>query len=96
MLRHATLAFVLVAVAVILLWGFLAAPSADAPLPPVAQYYLDHSVSDTGAVNVVAAINFDFRAYDTIGEASILLTAVTGVSALLRSYHQRRRETGEA
>ena len=51
--------------------------------------------SEEGLV-VVAAINFDWRAYDTLGEATILLTAATGVKLLMRRYIQRRRETGIA
>lgn len=34
--------------------------------------------------NVVSALNFDYRAIDTLGEEFILLCAVTGVTVLLR------------
>lgn len=34
--------------------------------------------------NMVSAVNFDFRAIDTLGEEFILLCAVTGVAVLLR------------
>jgi multisubunit Na+/H+ antiporter MnhB subunit len=71
-----------------------AAPAPEAPLGGVAAVYANESLAESGATNVVAAINFDWRAYDTLGEATILLTAVTGVTALLRRYLERRRETG--
>lgn len=74
--------------------AFAEAPSPDAPLGAVAGVYVQRSVAETTATNVVAAINFDWRAYDTIGEATILLSAVTGVALLLRRYLERRRETG--
>jgi multisubunit Na+/H+ antiporter MnhB subunit len=80
----------------VLLLAFAEAPSPDAPLPPVAQLYAERTVAEVGATNVVAAINFDWRAYDTLGEATILLTAATGVKLLMRRYLQRRRETGQA
>lgn len=36
------------------------------------------------AANVVSAVNYDYRALDTLGEEFILFTAVTGVVLLLR------------
>ncbi len=80
--------------AVALLEAFGESKSPGDPLGGVAQVYNAETVKETTATNVVAAINFDWRAYDTIGEASILLTAVTGVTALMRRYIERRRETG--
>jgi multisubunit Na+/H+ antiporter MnhB subunit len=74
--------------------AFAEAPSASAPLSEVAQTYNEQTVAETSATNVIAAINFDWRAYDTLGESTILLTAATGVTALLRRYLHRRRETG--
>ncbi|MCC7449490.1 MAG: hypothetical protein IT324_18870 [Anaerolineae bacterium] len=80
--------------AIALLLAFGEAKPINAPLGRVAQVYNARTVAETSSTNVVAAINFDWRAYDTIGEASILLTAVTGVTALMRRYLERRRETG--
>lgn len=34
--------------------------------------------------NMVTAVNFDYRAFDTLGEELMLFTAVTGVAVLLR------------
>jgi multisubunit Na+/H+ antiporter MnhB subunit len=62
----------------------------------VAQVYAERTLAEVGATNVISAINFDWRAYDTLGEATILLTAATGVKLLMRRYLQRRRETGIA
>lgn len=80
--------------ALALLLGFGEAPPLTAPLGKVAQVYNERTVAETTTTNVVAAINFDWRAYDTIGEATILLTAVSGVTILMRRYLERRRETG--
>ncbi|MGH2542410.1 MAG: hydrogen gas-evolving membrane-bound hydrogenase subunit E [Ardenticatenaceae bacterium] len=95
-LRACIVLLLMMALAAMLLWGWSGVPSSDAPLPPIADYYNEAAPRVVGAANVVSAINFGFRAYDTIGEATILLTAVTGVSVLLRTYQQRRRATGEA
>jgi multicomponent Na+:H+ antiporter subunit B len=93
---RALLLVVLIALFVILLTAFTEAPSITAPLEPVANVYAERTVEEVGAANVISAINFDWRAYDTLGEATILLTAATGVKLLMRRYLQRRRETGTA
>jgi len=36
------------------------------------------------AANIVAAIILDYRAYDTLGEATVLFTAVVGVLTVMR------------
>ncbi|MFH1772389.1 MAG: hydrogen gas-evolving membrane-bound hydrogenase subunit E [Candidatus Omnitrophota bacterium] len=46
----------------------------------------------TGAANLVSAVILDYRAYDTIGEATVLFTAVIGVLALVRK--KGRKEEG--
>ncbi|MGQ1784949.1 MULTISPECIES: hydrogen gas-evolving membrane-bound hydrogenase subunit E [unclassified Saccharicrinis] len=38
----------------------------------------------TGSANLVTGVLFDFRGYDTLGEATILFTAVIGVLTVLR------------
>ena len=77
-----------------LVMAFAEAPPITAPLPDVAQIYAERTVEETSVTSVVAAINFDWRAYDTLGESTILLTAAAGVTLLMRRYLQRRRETG--
>ncbi|MFC9634905.1 MnhB domain-containing protein [Streptomyces mirabilis] len=45
--------------------------------------------------NTIASINFDLRAYDTLGEMSILFAAVLGCVVLLRQAHDEHRQTPE-
>jgi multisubunit Na+/H+ antiporter MnhB subunit len=49
------------------------------------QYIIDNAQEQTGNNNVVASVVFDYRGFDTLGEATILFTAVTGVLLLLRA-----------
>lgn len=49
------------------------------------DYIIDNSQAETGTNNVVAAVLFDYRGFDTLGEATILFTAVTGVVMLFRA-----------
>jgi multisubunit Na+/H+ antiporter MnhB subunit len=36
------------------------------------------------AANIVCAVVLDYRGYDTLGEATILLAAIAGAAALLK------------
>lgn len=49
------------------------------------DYIIENAQQETGNNNVVASVVFDYRGFDTLGEATILFTAVTGVLLLLRS-----------
>ena len=51
------------------------------------QYYNDLSQEQTGSNNVVTAIVFDFRGFDTLGEATVLFIAVLGVAMFFRRRH---------
>jgi multicomponent Na+:H+ antiporter subunit B len=71
----------------LLIFSFYAAlnmkPFAAAPQgigPEITKIFL----AKTQALNGVASIVFDFRGYDTFGEAIILFTAVAGTVAVLR------------
>ncbi len=59
-------------------------PRFGQPTMRVAQEYINQGLEKTGATNIVAAIILDFRGYDTLGEATILFTAVMGVLAIIR------------
>jgi multisubunit Na+/H+ antiporter MnhB subunit len=55
------------------------------PLMRVSQEYLSQAaIEQTGATNVVMGILLDFRAYDTLGEATVLLTSILGSFVILR------------
>lgn len=60
--------------------------SADVPaVNEVFTRYVQDSVEETGALNTVASVILDYRAFDTFGEASMLFTATIAVVALIRS-----------
>ncbi len=48
------------------------------------QYYLGEGANLSGGANIVTDIVFDLRGYDTLGEATVLFTAIAGALALLR------------
>jgi len=60
------------------------------PIMRVANAYLEEGLVKTGATNLVSSVILDFRAYDTLGEATILFTAVIGVLAVVRKIGRKR------
>jgi len=50
----------------------------------MSEAYVSQGVEKTGSINLVTGVLFDFRAYDTLGEAVILYTAALGSLTLLR------------
>ena len=65
-------------------------PAFGYPIMKVAKVYLDTGLAKTGAANMVAAVILDFRAYDTLGEATILFTAVMGIMAIMRRIGRKK------
>lgn len=50
----------------------------------MAEHYIKGAAEKTGSANLVTGVVFDFRGYDTLGEATVLVTAVLGVITILR------------
>ncbi len=48
------------------------------------DYVIDNTQEETGANNGVTAVVFDYRGFDTLGEATVLFAAATGVIVLFR------------
>ena len=58
----------------------------------VASAIVELGLDKTKAVNNVAAVVFDFRGFDTIGESFILLAAISGSFIILRTNKQKKEE----
>lgn len=67
-------------------------PAFGEPKLRVAQHYLDHGLQQTGAANLVASVILDFRAFDTLGEVTVLFTAAIGVLAVVRAVGRKKRD----
>jgi multisubunit Na+/H+ antiporter MnhB subunit len=48
------------------------------------MHYLLNGLKETSSPNIVTAVLLDYRAYDTLGEATVLFTAIIGAIAILR------------
>lgn len=65
-------------------------PPFGAPVMKIGSQYIAEAMQRTGAANIVTAVILDFRAYDTLGEATILFTSVIGVLAVLRGIGKKK------
>ncbi len=78
--------FVAVVCAAVLLLANLY-PAAETPgveEPQLREYFVDNFQEDTGAENAVAAIYLNYRVYDTLFEALLLLIAIVGIIHFFR------------
>ncbi len=72
-------------------------PSAydDTNIDGAAGAIVQQNLDRTHAVNDVTSIVFDFRGYDTMGEAFILITAVAGTSVIIYSSAKETKKEAE-
>jgi len=71
-------------------------PPFGEPLMTTSQYYLDKGAEDTGAANLVSSIILDYRAYDTLGEVTVLFAAILGTFTILRIKSKSKKENVES
>ena len=78
--------------AALLVWGLVGLPDFGDYVGPYG-YLLDKvAVPERHMTNVVTAVVFDYRGFDTLGEEFILFTAVVGVVLLLRGEARPEQE----
>ena len=58
----------------------------------IADIIVKQNLEKTMAANNVAAVVFDFRGYDTLGESFILLTAIAGSFVILSKVKKSKKE----
>ncbi|MCR5294028.1 MAG: hypothetical protein K6E30_02480 [Lachnospiraceae bacterium] len=58
----------------------------------VADIIVAQNLERTGAENNVAAVVFDFRGFDTLGESFILITSVVGSFVILSKVKKEEKE----
>ena len=83
------------AVVVLLVLGMLMLHEFGSPKLDSADLVLKTAVIGAGAANIVCAVVLDIRGYDTLGEATLLLAAVTGVVVLLAKREEEEKKQPE-
>ncbi|MBN2352924.1 MAG: DUF4040 domain-containing protein [Spirochaetales bacterium] len=82
----------------LIVFGFFAFQPLEFGKPVMAQrseipssHYLREGLRETGAANIVTAVILDYRGYDTLGEATVIFTAVIGALTVLRAKAHRKK-----
>ncbi len=75
-------------------WGVNGLPPAGKYQGPYGDVLNQVAVSERHATDVVSAVTFDYRGFDTLGEEFILFSSVIGVALLLRK-HKDEEEQGK-
>jgi len=88
------ISIVVLACAVVLLFGTLDMPGYSDPEAPANHHlvprYIEKSHEESAVTNMVTAVLANYRGYDTLGETTVIFTAGTCLIMLLRG--ARRRE----
>ena len=92
MLRRIAIGLTLITLGVMFFAAALTIRPFGEPPSAMDDYIIEHSQQEAGANNAVSAVVFDYRGYDTLGEATVLFTAVTAVVMLFR---KRKNEAAD-
>jgi multicomponent Na+:H+ antiporter subunit B len=83
----------------ILVYGTLDMPPFGDPANPVhhhvAPHYLEESEHEIGIPNVVTSVLASYRGYDTMGETTVIFTAMVGVMLLMGGLKRKEAEGSE-
>ena len=93
-LTAALTALTLIAVFAFSIHVFKSLPEFGRPILSTAQYYIDNAGQQIRSANIVSAVVLDYRAYDTLGEVTVLFTAILGTLTILR-VRKAKKEGGE-
>ncbi len=56
------------------------------------EFYVEHTLEETGAVNIVTGIILDYRGFDTLGESHVLFIAVCTVLLMLSVWGEKNEK----
>ena len=74
----------------LLLWAFVGLPDFGDYQGPYGDILNRVAVPERSTTDVVTAVNFDYRGFDTLGEEFILFAAVIAVASILRTLRGER------
>jgi multisubunit Na+/H+ antiporter MnhB subunit len=59
------------------------------------DYFLKNGQAQTAANNICTSVVFDYRGFDTLGESTVLFTAVVGVGLMFRKFFRGEEHEDE-
>jgi multicomponent Na+:H+ antiporter subunit B len=78
-----------VVLAAILVWGLTGLPDFGRYHGPYGLIINERAIGERHVTNLPTAVNFDYRAFDTLGEEFILFAAAVGMAVILRFRRER-------
>jgi multisubunit Na+/H+ antiporter MnhB subunit len=84
MRRYIALAALLIVAGFFLVCAFEMRDFGSPAYDDMDTYMIEHAQKEASANNVVTSVVFDYRGFDTLGEATVLFTAAVGVSVIFR------------
>jgi multicomponent Na+:H+ antiporter subunit B len=94
-MRTALLATGTAGLAAVFLWGMAGLPPFGSYPGPYGDLLNSVAVAERKATDVVSAVNFDYRGFDTMGEEFILFVSVAGAALLLRKIDESKEDSPE-
>src|SRR3954464_13024496 len=94
-MRKALLGAGVAGLAALFLWGLAGLPRFGSYPGPYGDILNSSAVGERKATDIVSAVNFDYRAFDTLGEEFILFVSVAGAALLLRKIEEDEEESKE-
>ena len=94
-MRTALLASGCAGLLALFLWAMTGLPPFGSYPGPYGDVLNSFAVGERKATDVVSAVNFDYRAFDTLGEEFILFVSVAGAALLLRKLDEEKEESKE-
>src|SRR3954470_4735636 len=94
-MRKALLGAGAAGLAALFLWALAGLPRFGSYPGPYGDLLNSSAVGERKATDIVSAVNFDYRAFDTMGEEFILFVSVVGAALLLRKIEEAKQESGE-
>ena len=82
---------ILASIFVLSIFAFKDLPSFGKPIVRVAEHYLARAGVETGSQNIVTSVILNYRIYDTLGEVTVLFTAILGAFTILRKTGRKKR-----
>lgn len=82
-------------IALMFAWAFAGLPAFGVYRGPYGDIIMDVALRQRHVWNAVAAVTFDYRGFDTLGEEFILFTAAVGLALLLRARRDEEEESPE-
>jgi multicomponent Na+:H+ antiporter subunit B len=74
---------VLAAAAFALYYNFSLLPGYQDLEKGISDYIITYGLHDTGSLNLITAVLYDYRAFDSLGESTVIFGAVSGIVLIL-------------